>query len=1083
MNPTSNPSLAVIIRKKQTKIDLATYLHAACCSPVPSTFIKAIKNNHFTTWPGLDVELITKHLVPTLATTKGHLHQERQNLQSTKDQSQVSSTDMDNDFFPTSDTPNRKTNDVVYSITQFEPKDRAYMDLTGRFPYQSSRGNTYILVGYHYDANAILAIPIKNRTAGEITNGWKQLNQQFAQAGLQPNTYVLDNEVSNELTTAMTKSSVNYQLVPPHIHRANLAERAIQTFKNHFKATLATVDPDFPVAQWDRLIEQSIITLNLLRATRVNPRLSAQAYLFGEFDFNKTPLAPPGTKIISHNKPHARASWDPNGDEGWYIGPALKHYRCVNCYYPCTGSTRVTDTVVFFPKHVKFPAVGINDFLKQAAQDIVSILTKPPPSTVPSLTAGDDTNNALLQLADLLNRSTPPPPPPQLSIPTAAVPRVESIQPPVVVPVPRVEPTQVPIAAVPRVNKQKSSIPPSQSLPAIIQRHGLRPNRTRDYSYRHHATNFLIAQHVFNRQSISHVYNTQGRKETLDSLLRGPQAEIWTKSLSNELGRLANGNKHGVKATNTIEFISQRNVPSDRAVTYANFICDYRPLKSEKFRVRLVVGGDKLPYENDAGSPAASLLETKLLLNSVISDAHKGAKFMGCDLKDFFLATPMEKAEYMKIQWKYIPLDIREQYGLESLVTEDKYIYVKINKGMYGLKQAAVLAYNHLVQNLAKSGYTPILTTIGMWQHKTRRTKFCLCVDDFGVKYFSQADADHLLEALRLDYTATVDYSGKNFCGLTMNWNYQAGFVDIAMPEYVQDALKRFQHQQPTTPQYSPHQHIPIKYGERRQYAPTENDEPILSKTDTKFVQSVVGTFLYYARAIDSTMLPALNEISSQQSKPTKTTMQKCRRLLDYAATYPTAYVRFYASDMELNIETDAAYLVMPKARSRIAGYYFLGNKPSSRPHPHLNGAILVECKTLKHVVASAAEAECGGVFHNAQMALPIRVILIALGHPQPPTPIKTDNSTARGFVYNNINQKKSKSWDMRYYWLRDRKAQRQFDLIWEKGENNNADYFTKHHATNYHKEMRPRYVRDNYLTALNDSLNLLYSHTPYAVR
>ena len=82
-------------------------------------------------------------------------------------------------------------------------------------------------------------------------------------------------------------------------------------------------------------------------------------------------------------------------------------------------------------------------------------------------------------------------------------------------------------------------------------------------------------------------------------------------------------------------------------MTYANFVCDHRPLKAEQYRIRLVAGGDKLLYDGDAGAPADSLLETKLMINSVISDAKSGARFMSCDLKDFFLATPMQKPEYM----------------------------------------------------------------------------------------------------------------------------------------------------------------------------------------------------------------------------------------------------------------------------------------------------------------------------------------------------------------------------------------------------------------------------------------------------
>ena len=248
-----------------------------------------------------------------------------------------------------------------------------------------------------------------------------------------------------------------------------------------------------------------------------------------------------------------------------------------------------------------------------------------------------------------------------------------------------------------------------------------------------------------------------------------------------------------------------------------------------------------------------------------------------------------------------------------------------------------------------------------------------------------------------------------------------------------------------------------------RQYATTPDQSPLLPTSQIKHVQSITGSFLYYARALDSTMLPALNEIASSQSKPTLNTLSKCQRLMDYAATYPNVFIRYHASDMVLHVDSDAAYLVAPKARSRIAGYYYLSDHPSKTTHPTLNGAILVECKTLRHVVSSAAEAEIAGVFHNAQTSIPIRHFLECLNHPQPPTPLKTDNSTANGFVHNNIHQKRSKSWDMRYYWLRDRQTQEQFKIFWDRGLNNHADYPTKHHPTKHHLHIRQtrQYVRD----------------------
>ena len=192
----------------------------------------------------------------------------------------------------------------------------------------------------------------------------------------------------------------------------------------------------------------------------------------------------------------------------------------------------------------------------------------------------------------------------------------------------------------------------------------------------------------------------------------------------------------GVHFNDVIDFISQKEVPTDRKVTYATFVLDHRPLKTEPWRVRITVGGDKLTYDNDAGSPAANIIETKLLVNSVISDAKKGARFMSADIKDFFLNTPMERPEYMRVHYRHIPQDIRNRYNLDSKVNKDGFIYIKIKKGMYGLKQAAILAYNHIKQHLKDFGYHPVQGTVGLWTHKTRNLQFCLCVDDFWGKIF-----------------------------------------------------------------------------------------------------------------------------------------------------------------------------------------------------------------------------------------------------------------------------------------------------------------------------------------------------------
>ena len=1036
-------SMNVILRKDKTKHDLVTYLHAACFSPTRDTFIKAIKLNFFTTWPGLTADLVRKHLPTSIHTVKAHIKQERQGLQSTKP-----TVDLDtDDMFPSPDTTPVKTNDVIYAVCS--TSDRAFMDLCGRFPFASSRGNEYILIAYHYDSNAIIGTAVKNRQAATLTTAWRGLHNIFAHAGLAPKTWVLDNETSQTLQLAMTKKKTKFQLVPPNNHRANAAERAIQTFKSHFKAGLASVDPEFPISEWDRLLDQCFLTLNLLRGSRINPNLSAYAQIFGQFDFNATPLAPPGTKVVIHNKPNTRQSWDLHGSEGWYIGPSLHYYRCAKCFLPKSRREINSDTVTFIPAKIEFPSVSVHDFIKQAATDLITLLTNPPSNIIPTLEAGDPTRNALLRIAAQFNRTT-------LKDNELNVLNNRT--------------TAAAAALIQNDKKQRPLEKPQQSLQDALARltrvlKSPKPHPKRQYeqqpSFKSRAAEALLANHLFS-QSINHMYHpVDGHKMTLDELLTGDMKDVWVTSLSNEIGRLTQGNIHGVRWTDTMEFIFRHEVPDDRKVTYANFVCDYRPTKDDPYRIRLVVGGDKLEYDQDAGSPAASILETKLLINSIISDAKKGAKFMSADVKDFFLASPMGRPEYMRIPAKYLPADIIAKYILEEKISNG-YVYVKINKGMYGLKQAAVLAYDHLVQNLKPYGYAPIPHTLGLWKHETRPITFCLCVDDFGIKYFDKEDVNHLLDSLGKNYKYTTDWSGRNFCGLTFTWNYEKAFVDVSMPKYVDKVLHKFQHKKPKHPVCSPFAVTPwkpFKPGDR-QYAPTPDTAKLLDKKGTTRVQSIVGSILYYARALDNTLLPALNTIAASQSKPTKTTKKQCNRLLDYLATYPNVYVWYHASDMQLVIDSDAAYLVEPQARSRIAGYFQMntGNLDTT----FTNGAIHIECKTLRHVVASLAEAETAGVFHNAQIAVPIRYVLEKMGHPQRPTLIKTDNATTFNFIHDNINQKKSKSWDMRYFWLRDRQQQKQFRFHWESGTTNKADYYTKHHTEKHHKAIRATYVRDD---------------------
>ena len=212
----------------------------------------------------------------------------------------------------------------------------------------------------------------------------------------------------------------------------------------------------------------------------------------------------------------------------------------------------------------------------------------------------------------------------------------------------------------------------------------------------------------------------------------------------------------------------------------------------------MTVGGNRLDAYQDVRSPAVGVIDTKLHLNSVISDAHLGARYCTGDLKDFFLVSDMPIYQYMRVHRRYVPQEIINEYDLTDQHFSSKgFVYLEIRKGMYGLKEAAILAYDQLKAHLAPYGYFPVAQTPGLWRHTDQRTTFTLAVDDFGMKFFSQPDADHLFNALAAKYALTRDWTGSSYLGFTISWNYAAGHVDISMPDYVPKALLALRHPSP----------------------------------------------------------------------------------------------------------------------------------------------------------------------------------------------------------------------------------------------------------------------------------------------
>jgi hypothetical protein len=303
--------------------DRIAFYHAALFSPVLSTWTHAISAGYLDSWPALTTKPVTQYAPRSEARSLGHMHAQRSNIRSTKDTAIVTNTQ----------ASSQRTNNIYADCRAITGNIRS--DQTGRFIVPSTSSNNYLFILYDYDSNSIQAEPIPNRKKESIKAAYEKILRLLQRRGLHPQLHRLDNEASQLLKEFVTNEDIEFQLAPASLHRRNWAERAIQPFKNHFISGLCTTHPDFPLNLWDKLLPQVILTLNLLRPSRINPQLSAHAQVHGNFNYDKTPLAPPpGIKVLAHEPAGGRESFAVHATRGYYVGPCLHHYRCFTIWTP-----------------------------------------------------------------------------------------------------------------------------------------------------------------------------------------------------------------------------------------------------------------------------------------------------------------------------------------------------------------------------------------------------------------------------------------------------------------------------------------------------------------------------------------------------------------------------------------------------------------------------------------------------------------------------------------------------------------------------------------------------------------------------
>ena len=1114
---------AISAQKLDCAGDKVEFFSRVFCSAAESTLINAVKKG-WIRYPGITCKTLKRHRhrLRTHASAAGHLDQIHQNHKPAHRADAVPASE-DKDL--------AKINIVTYVY-----EEKNHLDATGRFPAISHRGHQYVLIMYSEGGNYIKAIPMKKRTKESYLTAHKEGVEYFQSRGYQPTCQRMDNEISNDFCAYLRKHGINIDLAPPHQHRRNKAERAIRTFKNHFIATLAGVDPAFPICAWNELLEHVEITLNLLRPSEVHPRQSAWEAMNGAYDYDAHPLAPPGTAVTVHEKPDQRSSWGKHGVPGFYVGPAMNHYRCYTVWVTHTGSVRYTDTLAWHPHgyqwEVHSPVAMVSEIAESLAAALHHLATHAPQAaanTQPMQAIAQDIAANFRALQHLYN--LPAMPTPTSPVTTVDPPDTQRVQstgtadpaPPQRVPLQACEdpaPSQrVPLTASEDTQPPQrvaAAGPESQEArEAATPRHSSRrkhrwlnranaaakkaskSSRTKPQATRRklaflHRANAAVkgGQSIITRMNAwgawaktpgvaldstgrpfflatpcehQHFANTavdlddKGQKLSMTTALASKEGDIWLAKHGEEIARLFD--------SGTISLIQRNEVPDDKKPAY------YNPQVRTKikdgalqYRVRGTIGGNHIDYAGDTAAHTASMQLIKILLNAVVSD--KGSKFMTADIKDFYLGTPLPSPEYMRINLQHIPQDVINKYGM-STYAHNGAVIVRVDKGIYGLPQAGILAQDRLVKHLASHGYHQAKHTPCLFKHESNSVAFTLVVDDFGIKYTREADADHLMSTLRKLYIMTEDRATKQkYVGITIEHDLQNRTIYLTMPGYVHKAIVRFGHAKNPGAK-SPLIYVPPLRGPEQQLVPDLSPESykfVDAKTKT-FVQEVTGVFLFYSRAVDPTMLTAVNKISSEQSNPTEATLKAVDRLLSYAERYPDATIIIKASNMQLCAQSDASYLSETKARSRAGGMLYFGLTAEGA----VNGAIDYISMIIPTICSSVAEAEYAALFLVGRAITSARHILEDLGYSQLTTTIVCDNSCAVGLANNTVKQKQSKAIDMRYHWTRDQVSQGKFKIRWEAGAGNLADYFTKAHPVHHYVNMRRTYVYTPKPTSIRD--------------
>lgn len=1120
----------------RTKAERVSFYHAALGYPTVACLVAAMKSH--LNLPGITAADVLANPPKTEATAKGHLRQHLKGVQSSKTAIQAMHTQdsegggMQNSEGASADDSKPFTvensdvqgNDQLAQnsgqtfegteaaekallnrdeIPGIEAEDQAPMagdaivsfiagklsaDTTGKFQVNSVMGHSAVHVSYIQSANYIRLNPIKNRT--EVNDVLVKVYEDAIKLGHKVNLILTDNEISNAAKNYFAKLKVDQRQVEPYNHRANDAERHIQTVKRHVIATLAGRDSECPLENWDKAVAMAELTLSLLRKGTSEGHSSYQSYNGRPYNFNDNPIAPWGVKVQAYVPKALRKSWGYRAKTSFYMGPA--NYRQHQLREIGGKAPSVRQQVVFLSEDVQYPRFTERDELVARISDLTDALKRqgrPPDTTLAQALEAyaaafpkEDDEYSLMEAdivedgnkvvwisspsdfnegnADSFEAVTHYNADNYAKAPTAAISADtqesgSDNQPEVDTPESNIQQES---------NETEHQV--SSPVPGQIERPTVGSRSTQHVPTGAYATRAArrildpMAEEL-DPETILVLTEEDHKKYTMRQAMRTPNAEDWRRADVAEFFRFLSID--GVELVHPDDIIRRDGTARNVVKVLENKVGKPR-------RVRAAYNGSKRRDEvrQEQYSNFSSDHLAKKIFCAALATRSKtvGARMATIDLESFYLheRNKLPRTDYMYYDATYFPQDVREKFAAHI---RDNRILLSCTQAIYGMYDAGTIAGTVLSKTLTENGYLEVDAT-NLWTSTAKGEEDLLIntnVDDFAIIHVPVSRALARLERVlndagykfvRAESNPKLRFQNHHFCGLDIEHDTQEHIVTLYLNGWVRKLLEKYG-MEDCKPETAPYKYTRPVYTGRQAPLGEDDSKPLSSQLMTE-LRSKIGALNWGAACVNYDTSLAVSKVASKQAKPTKALLREVNHILRYLAGHPNTVLQYHPSDMTLHTVSDASFCSETKGRSRAGGVLYLGDCDENG-HPKSSPA-----EVMSHIIDcipdSAAEAEYVSVHDTIKRGVYCRNILEGIGYPQSTTEHECDNKCAVGIANNTVHDRKTKHIDRRYHWVKNEVKDGRFKVIWKEGVGNIADFFTKYLPHKEHEKYANIFTR-----------------------